>query len=199
MKRFPLSWLACGSATWLASSAAVSASEAVEAPWRRSGLDFETGFLWQIRNVTLDYQFLTTQGSWRSPAFFEHTFENESTFVVRGRVSLIGTAILEGPENHYFAFSVAPSFEWWSPNQKWSLFFAVGGGAGFIDSTDVVGGQGQDFTFNWFANLGLRYQLNDHFSVHGGALFQHLSNGGATNPNPGLDVLGFSVGVGYSF
>ena len=74
--------------------------------------------------------------------------------------------------------------------------FAVGGGAGAIDSTDVVGGQGQDFTFNWFANLGLRYQLNEDFSLQGGLLFQHLSNAGATDPNPGLDVLGFSLEAG---
>ena len=188
------------SAAGLMLSATASASEAVEAPWKRSGLDFETGLLWRIRNNTdINYRLLTTQATWRSPAQFEYHFGNDSTLVLRSRVSLIATAILEGPENHYFGFSAAPSFEWWSPDDKWSVFFAVGGGAGVIDSTDVVGGQGQDFTLNWFANLGLRHQINDNFSIHGGILFQHFSNGGATDPNPGLDVLGFSLGAGFSF
>lgn len=187
------------SVVWLALLPAVAASDTVEAPWQRSGLDFETGFLSQIRNSTLNYEFLVTQASWRSPAAYEFHFENESVFAVRSRVSLIGTSILEGPENHYFGFSAAPSLEWWAPGRDWSVYFSVGGGAGFIDSTSVVGGQGQDFTFNWFANLGLRYQWSNDFSVHGGVLFQHLSNAGLTDPNPGLDVLGFSVGAGFSF
>jgi hypothetical protein len=32
-----------------------------------------------------------------------------------------------------------------------------------------------------------------------GALYQHLSNGGQTDPNPSLNLFGPQVGVTYSF
>ena len=67
------------------------------------------------------------------------------------------------------------------------------------DSTNVTGGLGQDFTYNWFAKAGLRYQLTDDLGIYGGASFMHLSNMGATDPNPGVDALGFSCGLSYSF
>ncbi|MDP4779339.1 MAG: acyloxyacyl hydrolase, partial [Akkermansiaceae bacterium] len=70
---------------------------------------------------------------------------------------------------------------------------------GVIDSTSTVGGQGQDFTLNWFAKTGVRWQVNEDVAVFGGPFFQHMSNGGATSPNPGIDALGVSVGASFSF
>jgi Lipid A 3-O-deacylase (PagL) len=32
----------------------------------------------------------------------------------------------------------------------------------------------------------------------GGPYYQHLSNGGATDPNPAVDALGFTVGLGWT-
>jgi hypothetical protein len=32
-----------------------------------------------------------------------------------------------------------------------------------------------------------------------GALYQHLSNGGQTDPNPSLNLFGPQLGVSYSF
>ena len=119
--------------------------------------------------------------------------------VVRHHASLIATWVEEGPENHYFGISGSPSLEWWSPDEMWSLYFSIGGGFGVADSTDVPGGQGQDFTLNWFAKAGMRYQLNDDTAVFAGPFFQHMSNGGATTPNPGIDALGFTVGASFSF
>jgi hypothetical protein len=63
----------------------------------------------------------------------------------------------------------------------------------------VPGGQGQDFTLNWFAQLGLRRELTENLSLLGGAYFLHHSNGGQTSPNPGIDALGFTVGLGWTF
>jgi lipid A 3-O-deacylase len=176
------------------------ASEAVEAPWARSAFDLETGVLWQIGNNTpLDYTLVQTEFSWRSPFVLKKDFDDGSVLVVRNHVSLIGTWVEEGPENHYFGISGSPSFEWWSANQAWSVYFSIGGGIGVIDSTDVEGGQGQDFTLNWFAKAGLQYQLNEGTAVFAGPFFQHMSNGGATTPNPGIDALGFTLGASFSF
>jgi Lipid A 3-O-deacylase (PagL) len=41
--------------------------------------------------------------------------------------------------------------------------------------------------------------VNDHWKVDVGALYQHLSNGGQTDPNPSLNLFGPQVGVTYSF
>lgn len=179
---------------------ALHASDAVEAPWERHTFDVETGVLWQFGNNTpIDYELVPTQLSWRSPYMLKADLEGGSTLVVRNQVSLIGTWVAKGPEDYYFGVSGAPSLEWWSPNNKWSLYLSVGGGVGLTNSTNVPGGQGQDFTLNWFAKTGVRYQIDRDFAIFGGPMFQHMSNGGATTPNPGIDAIGFSLGASFAF
>ena len=72
----------------------------------------------------------------------------------------------------------------------------AGGGCGFIDSQGVAGGQGQDFTLNYFFRGGVERIVDRNLSLTAGVLFQHLSNGGRTDPNPGLNGFGFTVGEG---
>ncbi len=75
-----------------------------------------------------------------------------------------------------------------------------GVGAGFIDSTDAFrNGQGQDFTFNILTAAGFDYRLDEHWKINAGVLYQHLSNGGQTDPNPSLNLLGPQVGATFSF
>lgn len=168
--------------------------------WKRHCIDLETGFTWNVgSNTPINYRIVPTQISWRSPYVWKKDFANGSKLVLRNQVSLIADWVERGPENYYIGLSGAPSLEWWSADDKWSIYTAIGGGVGLTNSTDVPGGQGQDFTFNWFAKSGVRYQLDQDFGVFGGAFFQHLSNRGATNPNPGIDALGFTVGVSFSF
>ena len=52
---------------------------------------------------------------------------------------------------------------------------------------------------NILTAAGVEYPLNDHWKVNVGALYQHLSNGGQTDPNPSLNLLGPQVGVTYNF
>jgi hypothetical protein len=125
--------------------------------------------------------------------------ESGERLVVRGRYSLLMEGIVAGPEDYYLGFAAAPSIEYWFPSATTSLFFSVGGGAGFVNSTNVRGGQGQDFTLNWFAQFGLRHALTKNTSLLAGAYFIHHSNGGQTDPNPGIDAFGFTLGVGWMF
>lgn len=176
------------------------ASDDVEAPWKRHAFDVESGVLCQIgSNTTIDYRLVQTQFSWRSPYVLRLDLDGGSTVVVRHHASLITTLVAEGPEDYYLGISGSPSVEWWSADNKWSLYFSIGGGFGVTDSTDVVGGQGQDFTLNWFSKAGARIQIDDSLAVFGGPFFQHMSNGGATDPNPGIDALGFTLGASFSF
>lgn len=169
-------------------------------PWSRHAVDFETGMLWKVGGDTpLNYRIVPFMLSWRSPDMFGARFDNGSALVVRNRISLMGNWFETGAENRYLGFSAAPSIEWWSPCKCWALFGSVGGGMGWIDSQGVLGGQGQDRTLNWFGQLGIEHRLTDHLSVRASSYFQHHSNGGATNPNPGLNSLGFLVGAAWAF
>ena len=168
--------------------------------YRANAFDFEVGGLWEIGvNTPFHYQLIPTQLSWRTPRIFGFDLADGSTLSVRNKFTAIGTWVEQGPENHYFGFSASPSVEWWNKAQTFSIYAGAGGGCGAIDSQGVPGGQGQDFTLNWFAQLGVQKVLTDTLSLRVGAMFQHMSNGGATNPNPGIDALGFTVGCSWRF
>lgn len=164
-------------------------------------LTLESGYLWNVgSNTPIDYEIMPTQFTFRSPTVLNwFAGDDGSRVVVRSRVSLLTESIVEGPESFYFGINGAPSIEYWFPNQKTSLFFSIGGGIGWTDSTSVPGGQGQDFTLNWFSQLGVRQEIADNLSVLGGAYFIHHSNGGQTDPNPGIDALGFTLGLGWTW
>ena len=71
---------------------------------------------------------------------------------------------------------------------------------GWIDSSpDFRGSQGQDFTFNILTAIGFTYPINDQWKLDAAAQYQHLSNGGQTDPNPSLNLIGPQIGVSYSF
>jgi lipid A 3-O-deacylase len=169
-------------------------------PWETGAFDLETGVLWQIGTLTpLSYRLVPTQLSWRSRQFLGRVFADGSRLLVRHRLTLIGTWVQDGPESHYVGFSASPSVEWWDKTGTWSLFTGAGGGGGVIDSRGVAGGQGQDFTLNWFIRGGVEHVTakDRRFSI--GIMYQHLSNGGQTEPNPGIDALGFTIGYSRAF
>ncbi len=162
-------------------------------------IDFDTAALWKITDVTdLNYIVLPQIVSWRSTSIFRWDL-GSGDLVFRNRLSLLGEYFLEGAESYYFGFSGCPALEWWNAEQNFSLYFYVGGGAGFVDSTDIEGGQGQDFAFNWFVQTGARFRVSERLFVTGGLLFQHISNQGQADRNPGLNSLGPTLGLSWEF
>lgn len=169
-------------------------------PWETSAVDVESGVLWEIGSGTpIAYRLVPTQLSWRSKEFLGHVFADGSRLIVRHRLTLIGTWVQKGPESHYLGFSGSPSVEWWNRSGTWSLFTGSGGGFGLIDSRGVRGGQGQDFTLNWFIRGGIEHVTAKGFRLSAGIMYQHMSNGGQTEPNPGIDAFGFTLGLGRAF
>ncbi|HEX2862022.1 MAG TPA: acyloxyacyl hydrolase [Lacunisphaera sp.] len=169
-------------------------------PWETGALNVETGLLWQIGTGTpLSYRLVPTQLSWRSAEFVGREFADGSRLMIRHRLTLIGSWIQQGPESHYVGFSGSPSVEWWDKTGRWSLFTGAGGGFGLLDSRGVTGGQGQDFTLNWFIRGGIEHVTTKDLRLTAGIMYQHLSNGGQTDPNPGIDALGFTLGCGWAF
>ncbi len=181
--------------------AAAASVHAQDHPADRWEVAFEVGYLEKVKeNSPLDYTIVPAQAAWRSPAMFDlWKGENGARLTVRNRLAVVLETYLEGGEDYYFAFAGAPSFELWAADRDAALFFEIGGGAGLTNSNDVPGGQGQDFTFNWFTQLGVRHQFDDDRAVTVAGYFTHHSNQGMTDPNPGIDVLGVNLGMVWQF
>ena len=178
---------------------AAPAARGERRPWEESTFSIENGLLWQVgKSTPLSYRLVPTQLSWRSRETLGWQLA-ASRIVVRNRLTLLGTWIQQGPESFYAGFAASPSVEWWNKRGSWCTYGGAGGGLGWLDSQGEPGGQGQDFTFNWFARAGIEV-INAHrirWSV--GVMFQHMSNGGQTNPNPGIDALGLTMGWTWTF
>ena len=177
----------------------VSISDSDELNPDRIEFALETGYLFGAINPPADYQigalFLTERIRWgviRTDSWFRgyHQFY----------ISALAEPIFKGIENHYFGFNVGFRYNFVQPHSRFLPYISGGVGAGGIDSQpEVSGGQGQDFTFNILSAAGISYMVNDHWKLDVGALYQHLSNGGQTDPNPSLNLFGPQVGASYSF
>ena len=177
----------------LAAPAGVRADDHPSDHWE---IAIEAGYLEKVRNNTpLDYVIAPLQIAWRSPAAFD-LWQGDSgvRLRVRNRIAVILETYLEGAEDYYFAFAGAPVFELWNAAATEALFFEIGGGFGLTNSKGIPGGQGQDFTLNWYSQLGARHQLDKQQALTAAIYFTHHSNLGMTHPNPGIDVLGINLG-----
>jgi lipid A 3-O-deacylase len=161
----------------------------------------ESGYLWNVGNNTeIDYEIIPTQLTLRSPVvgmLWEDA--DGAKLVIRSRFSLLLEAITHGPEDTYLGLAAAPSLEYWFPSAQTSAFFSIGGGLGWADSAGGAQALGQDLTFNWFSQIGLRHKITADLSLLGGLYFIHHSNLGLTDPNPGIDALGFTLGCSWTF
>src|ERR1700756_626319 len=177
-------------------SAEISATELDP---RSFELAVESGYLFGAINPPANYQigaeFLTARIRWgvvRSDSWLR----GYNQFYISG----IAEPIFRGIENHYFGFNLGMRYNFVRPGSRLVPYFSGGVGAGWIDShPEVPGGQGQDFTFNILSAAGVSYIVNDHWKVNVGELYQYLSHGGPTDPNPSLNLFGPQVGVTCSF
>ena len=179
-------------------AAVVAAEPKAEQPWESGAWSLESGVLWEVgHNTPIPYRLMPVQLSWRSAEWPGWGFKDGSRLVLRHRLTLLGTMILHGPESHYVGVAGSPSLEWWNKAGTRSVFTGAGGGVGLIDSRGITGGQGEDYTLNWFARGGVEWVTPRGTHLSAGVMFQHMSNGGRTEPNPGIDALGFTVGYSW--
>ena len=123
---------------------------------------------------------------------------------VRSEIHLCAIAepVLHGVENHYFGGALRTRWTFRRANSRGEFFLDGGLGAGAIDSTDDPFGEGQDFTFTVLLGAGFRFSIDERRSVALGILYQHLSNGGLSEPerrNTGIDAFGPSLGILWMF
>jgi len=164
--------------------------------------EYSTGVLWKVGGgaTPLSYRLLPQILSLKIPPIFERPWQG-GTLVMRSRFSLLLEPIVRGPENYFVGVAAAGEVEWRHPSRRIDVFFASGGGFGWLDSKgyDVVGGQGQDFNLIWLIHAGLRYRTLSDWRWSAGLYFQHISNRGMNKINPGLNALGPTLGLSRRF
>jgi long-subunit fatty acid transport protein len=52
---------------------------------------------------------------------------------------------------------------------------------------------------NWFIRGGIEHVIGKALRLSAGIMYQHMSNGGQTKPNPGIDALGFTLGYSWAY
>lgn len=160
------------------------------------------GILWKVGGgaTPLTYRLQPLIVSLKIPPLTERPWLG-GTLVLRSRFSLLAEPIVRGPENYYLGLAAAGELEWRHPTRRLEVFFASGGGFGWMDSKgyEVVGGQGQDFNLNWLVHTGLRYRTASGWRWSAGAYFQHISNRGMDKINPGLNAVGPTLALSRRF
>lgn len=200
MRVKPSGWIGAGAIALAMLGAPTAQAQSVH-PADRWEYAIEGGYLTKVKhNSPFGYRIAPFHLAWRSPAFYDlWRSDSGARLTLRHRFSLVAEAIMHGPETHYFAIAGAPVLELWAPDRKTAGFFEIGGGVGWLDSRGVPGGQGQDMTFNWYTQGGLRRQLSSDFALTAAVYFTHHSNLGMTHPNPGIDQLGLNFGAVWAF
>ncbi len=130
--------------------------------------------------------------------FLDGIFRGNTEFFFRNDFATIP----RGPENYYEGLMVGPRYNFVQPGWKIVPYVDAGVGFLFADSKPQLGGLGEDFNFTFLVGAGIKYNINDDWFVRLGVEYQHISNGGLsepTNPNHPIDELGPKISVGYSF
>jgi|SRR5688572_5972826 hypothetical protein len=161
-----------------------------------------TGVLWKVGGgaTPLSYALLPQIVSLKIPPLLTRSWAG-GTMVLRSRFSFLLEPIITGPETVYLGVAAAGELEWHHPTNGLELFFASGGGFGWMDSRgyEIAGAQGQDFNLNWLIHSGVRYRTASGWRWSAGVYFQHISNRGMDAINPGLNALGPTLGLSRRF
>lgn len=165
-------------------------------------IEATSGVLWKVGGgaTPLSYTVLPQIISFKIPPISQRPWAG-GILMMRSRFSLLLESIVRGPERSYLGVAAAGELEWRQRTGPLALFFAAGGGFGWMDSKgyEVRGGQGQDFNLNWLMHTGARYRLNGDWLASFGLYFQHISNRGMDKVNPGLNALGPTLSVAKRF
>jgi hypothetical protein len=166
-------------------------------------VDYESGVIWRVTGsaTPLSYTVLPQLLTVKSPQVGTARSFAWGDLVIRNRFSLLMEPISMGPEHHFIGGSASGVMEFWDKRRTCALFFAAGGGIGWLDSKghEVKGAQGEDFNLNWLAYPGVRFMFRNRMSGSVGVYFQHVSNRYLNRVNPGLNAVGPMASIGWHF
>jgi lipid A 3-O-deacylase len=120
-------------------------------------------------------------------------------FEVLGEV--FGGAIVQGPGDVLTGATLVFRYNFVQPNARIIPYFQVGGGGVYtnVGEEESRGIISLPVEFNLQGTAGIRYMLNDRWSLVFEGGYRHISNAGIKLPNIGLDSVGGNVGFGFSF
>jgi lipid A 3-O-deacylase len=125
--------------------------------------------------------------------------------LLRGDLELLvdgfGEGVTEGPGNYLVGGDAIFRYNFFHPGSKLIPYFQVSGGGLHSDATEdpdqrLIGGA---FEFVLEADLGVRYLINDRWSILAEGGFQHISNADTASRNVGVNALGGRVGLGFKY
>lgn len=125
--------------------------------------------------------------------------------ILAGNVELLGEVfggpIVQGPGSAVAGATLIFRYNFVQPRARLVPYFQVGAGGVYsnVSEKESLGTISLPVEFNLQALTGLRYFLNDRWSVVAEGGYRHISNAGIHTPNVGLDSIGGNVGFGFSF
>lgn len=195
-------WLCAGLALAVCAVCRAQQVATVDDPTKDWEVAYESGLIWRFTGsaTPLTYTVAPQLITVISPLIGSARPFLGGDLVFRNRFSLLVEPIVNGPEHHFFGVAGSGLAEWWDHDRTYCLFFAAGGGVGWLDSRgyEIPGAQGEHFNFNWLAYPGFRVRLSNTLSASAGLYFQHISNHGLNKVNPGLNAAGPMISLAWN-
>lgn len=125
--------------------------------------------------------------------------------ILAGNVEFLGEVfggpIVQGPGSAVAGATLIFRYNFVQPGARLVPYIQGGAGGVYTDvgEKESVGTISLPVEFNLQAFIGLRYFLNDRWSVVAEGGYRHISNAGIHAPNVGLDSIGGNLGFGFSF
>ena len=121
---------------------------------------------------------------------------------VEGLLEAYGAGIAEGPGDEIIGAGFILRWNFVQPNAHIVPFIQIEGGGAYSDMAEDDAVQhllGQDFSFTFGGEVGLRWMVSRRFSITGGVEYRHTSNADMADRNRGLNVLGGTIGASFFF
>lgn len=125
--------------------------------------------------------------------------------ILRGNFELLGEVfaggIFTGPGDVLAGATLLFRYNFVQPNAVVVPYLQFGGGGVYtnISERESQGLISLPVEFNLQATVGTRFMLNQRWSILAEGTYRHISNATIKLPNYGIDTVGGSVGLGFSF
>jgi hypothetical protein len=109
---------------------------------------------------------------------------------------------IQGPNPWFAGGLFGPRYNFIQPDWPVVPYLESRVGFMFTHATGAPDSQGQDFCFSFTIGAGVRIPVMEQLSVNLGVMYQHISNGGLSEPetqNVGLDSIGPTLSVSWAF
>jgi opacity protein-like surface antigen len=116
-------------------------------------------------------------------------------------MAIYGAAVTEGAGTYFAGGALLWTYNFLQPDSRWAPYFQLGAGAlgNDIYHEHPQREIGENFEFLLQGDAGLKYLINDQWSIGAEGGYQHISNADLASRNEGLNSLGGMLVVSYRF